>query len=676
MFLYYRERKSEFPARLKRLLGVIRFLLISMTAFLLLSPLLKMSTHKLEKPVIVIAQDNSLSMVLNKDSSFYRQQYVFSLNSLVEVLREDYEVSLFTYGNHVSPVSAGIYDTLEYNEQETDISALFDMMDTRFVNRNIGAMIIAGDGIYNKGFNPVYHTANVQYPIYTIALGDTSVRRDAFFKRVLYNRIAFEGNDSPVEIILNARKMPGTTLNLNVYEAGKNIQSRQLIVEGNNYSTTIRLELPASEQGLHHYVVRLVSNKDELTMENNRYDLFVDVLKSKQKVLILANSPHPDISALKNAISSNINYEVEDMFLDGFTGPLDAYSLVILHQLPSYSPLSPGLMRRLGRAEVPVLFILGEQSDLRAYNNLRAGMQLNAFARGGMTEARPVLNDAFNTFNVSEELADLVPFLPPLNAPFSKYSVANSAKILFTSKIGDIESPDPLWILQSGLITKTGVIAGTGLWKWRIKSWLVTGDHEAFDELISRNVRYLAVQDDKRQFRVNTKQGFPENEAVSIEAELYNESFEPYNEPDVNIEIIDDEGNAYDYVFSRTGDAYTLDAGGLDVGAYTYTATSSIGDKVMTDKGGFAVTPVIAEQTSLRAAHDMLEELAMKRGGRMLRLEQIDSLPEILQARGDVKPVLHAERKYTEFVEIWWVLIIILGLLGLEWFLRKWSGSY
>ena len=108
VILYFRERKSEFPVRLKRLLGVIRFLLIFMTAFLLLSPLLKMSTHKLEKPVIVIAQDNSLSMVLNKDSSFYRQQYVFSLNSLVEVLREDYEVSLFTYGNHVIPIGAGI----------------------------------------------------------------------------------------------------------------------------------------------------------------------------------------------------------------------------------------------------------------------------------------------------------------------------------------------------------------------------------------------------------------------------------------------------------------------------------------------------------------------------------------------------------------------------------------
>jgi hypothetical protein len=220
------------------------------------------------------------------------------------------------------------------------------------------------------------------------------------------------------------------------------------------------------------------------------------------------------------------------------------------------------------------------------------------------------------------------------------------------------------------------VIAGTGLWKWRMKSWLVTGNHDLFNELITKNVQYLAVKDDKRQFRVNTRQRYPENTPVSIGAELYNESYEPFNEPDVNMEIIDEKGNAYEYVFSRTGNGYILDAAGLEVGNYTYKASTHAGDKALTEQGGFAVTPVVAEQTRLRAAHDMLSELAEMQGGRMIDPEQIVSLPAILKERGDVKPMLHAERKYIEFIDIWWMLIIILGLLSLEWFLRKWGGSY
>jgi len=492
----------------------------------------------------------------------------------------------------------------------------------------------------------------------------------------LYNRIAFQGNDLPVEIILNARKMPGTTLTLSVSEGGTTLHSEQLRVNGSNFSSTINFSLPAEEAGTHHYVVRLTSGQDEVTRENNRYDLFVDVLQSKQKILILSNAPHPDISAIKEAIKTNINYEVDDMILDEYAGQLEAYSLIILHQLPSFSPASSSLFSRLGRAKVPMLMILGEQSDLRFFNELKAGMQTTSVHRTGMTEVFPSLNESFTTFNISKELADLIPRLPPLNVPFNRYTAANSARILFTQKIGDIESPDPLWILQGATEVKTGVIAGTGLWRWKIKSWLITGKHRAFNELISKTVQFLAVKDDKRKFRVNSRQRFPENIPVSIEAELYNDTYEPFNEPDVNIEILDEEGNAYDYVFSRTRDAYTLNAGGLGVGRYTFRATTRYEDQVLSDQGGFVITPVVAEQTSLRAAHEMLEELAEMKNGRLLRMEELDSLPEILKQRGDVKPLLHAEKKYVEFIDIWWMLLIILALLGLEWFLRKWSGSY
>ena len=209
-----------------------------------------------------------------------------------------------------------------------------------------------------------------------------------------------------------------------------------------------------------------------------------------------------------------------------------------------------------------------------------------------------------------------------------------------------------------------------------MKSWLITGDHQAFNEIINKSIQFLAVNDDKRQFRVSSHQRFPENTPVIIDAELYNESFEPFNEPDVNMEIKDEDGNTYEYIFSRTGEAYTLNAGGLDVGIYTYKAVTRIEETVFTDNGGFVITPVVTEKISLRAAHDLLAELSDMKDGRMLNVAQMDSIPGLLDQRGDVKPLIHAEKKYIEFIDIWWVLVIILALLGLEWFIRKWSGSY
>ena len=154
--------------------------------------------------------------------------------------------------------------------------------------------------------------------------------------------------------------------------------------------------------------------------------------------------------------------------LSDFSGPLDEYSLVILHQLPSFSPLSAGIVNRLERANVPVLFILGAQTNLQAFNGMNAGLRLQSFNTGRNNEAQPLLNDGFSSFILPGNLRDQLPSLPPLNTVFARYSVANSSSVLFEQSLGGIETGDPLWLLNEGENRRTGVICGTGIWKWRI----------------------------------------------------------------------------------------------------------------------------------------------------------------------------------------------------------------
>ena len=676
MILYFRERKSELPVWLKRLLGVNRFVIVTLVAFLLLSPLLKMISRHSEKPIIVVAHDNSMSLVMGSDSSYYRAEYLEQLNEVLEELSNDYELRLFTFGEEITALEALKYDTLTFNEKLTDMASVFEMMDVRFANRNTGALVIAGDGIFNKGINPRYHYTTLTSPVYTIALGDTSLRRDAYLKRVLYNRIAFQGNDFPVEFILNANKLDGATISVNLSEGGKSIISQQVPVTGNNFSKTIRININAGSPGIHHYVLRISSNSGEVSLDNNRYDLFIDVLQSKQKVLILAQAPHPDISALKEAISSNINYEVDDRMLTEMSGPLQEYSLVILHQLPAATAESNRLISQLNRAGVPILYIVGPQTNVSAFNAQGTSLYMTPYNQSGMNEAVPFYNNAFSAFKLSDGLKDLIPFMPPLHTLFAQYEVRNAGGILFYQKIGSVEGTDPLWILDKGQNVKNAIVCGTGLWRWRMKTWQETGDHVLFNELINKTIQFLAVKEDKRRFRVNAPENIPENRPVEIKAELYNESYEAVNETDVNLEIRDEQDNVYEFIMNKTEDIYTLNAGNFPVGTYSYLATTRLGDKVFTDDGGFTVSPVVAEQVSLRAAHGLLEILARENDGSMLSKDNMSELPGIIRDRGDVKPVIHSDKKFIEFIDIWWVLVIILALLGTEWFLRKWSGSY
>ena len=91
--LYRRENQFE-EVRLwqKRLMAVCRFALVSLLAFLLLSPMARSITREVEKPVIIIAQDNSASIINNKDSAALRATYMDDLNKLINNLDKNYEV--------------------------------------------------------------------------------------------------------------------------------------------------------------------------------------------------------------------------------------------------------------------------------------------------------------------------------------------------------------------------------------------------------------------------------------------------------------------------------------------------------------------------------------------------------------------------------------------------------
>src|SRR3569832_1482580 len=80
-WLLYRsdKRKSELSTLLLRSLVALRFVFITLLSFLLLSPLLKTLTRQTEKPIIIIAQDNSESIAVYNDFVFYRNDYAKNL---------------------------------------------------------------------------------------------------------------------------------------------------------------------------------------------------------------------------------------------------------------------------------------------------------------------------------------------------------------------------------------------------------------------------------------------------------------------------------------------------------------------------------------------------------------------------------------------------------------------
>ncbi len=670
VILYYKESKNDFPAWMKGSMAVLRAIVVTIIAFLLLNPLVKSTSRYTEKPVIVFAQDNSQSIVNGPDSSYFRNDYRKQISNLLGKLSKDYTVATYTFGDKVNEGT-----DYTFKEYQTDFSQLFDDIEDRYSNRNVGALIIASDGIYNKGLNPLYSGSVFSFPVYTIALGDTNVRKDAILTKVNYNRIAYYGNEFPIEVLINGQKCSGLSSNLTISK-GENVLFRKRIDFANdNYFETVKLHLEAKATGIQHYHVQLSEVPGEVTTSNNSQDIFVDVLEGRQKILLLANSPNPDISAIKQAILTNRNYEVEDFIINKFNKPIASYNLVILHGLPSASNRIQAILDEIEAKKLPVLYVITGQTYLPVFNTLKSGLTI-VDDRIIYNEALPVLNKEFSLFKLSDNTIRSLQQFPPLISPYGSHVVMPSASSLFYEKIGSVETDYPLYLFNQVADIKTGVINGTGIWKWRIKNFEEEGNFDAFDEIINKSIQFLSLRIDKSFFRVYSKNNFNENEDIEFDAEVYDQSYELINDPEVSMSIINSTGKVFPFVFAKTSNAYHLNAGSLPVDNYKYTARVKTGDKVLTDNGEFVVSPLNVEKINTIANHNLLYNLAVKKGGEMVYPNQISELADKIISREDIKPVIYSQKRYSELLNFPFLLGGIILLLAAEWFMRKRGGAY
>ena len=217
LVLYYKDQTFREQSKwLNWLLGIGRFLAVTLISLLLLSPLLKSLVTETQKPIIVIAQDNSESIKMGMQQGD-STTYATKMNALAASLEEDYDLKQYSFG---SEIRDGF--SFDYKDKVTNVSNLLNEVYDLYSNQNLGAVVIATDGIYNQGSNPIYAGAKLNVPVYTIALGDTTVKRDISIKRVYHNKIAYLGDKFSIQVDISARNCQGELTNLTVSKVGAN----------------------------------------------------------------------------------------------------------------------------------------------------------------------------------------------------------------------------------------------------------------------------------------------------------------------------------------------------------------------------------------------------------------------------------------------------------------------
>ncbi|MCS6819850.1 MAG: hypothetical protein RMJ53_02145 [Chitinophagales bacterium] len=677
--MYYREKNIDATVGSNKfrlyLLSVLRFLVATTLAILLLNPYLRIKKTQTKKPQLVILKDNSESV----KNSFKKGDSVNLMNLLGEVKRklsDKYEIIGYSFSDKIA-------ESLDspFNGKATNISEALNVVAERHHNRNLHAVLLISDGIYNQGENPIYTSQDFPSRIFTLALGDTIRQRDFKIRNIFHNKTADINEQIPVKIETEAVNFSGKVAELKIFEvldSQKNILRYNKII---NIGSPVNIQsfdlfLPVSAPGVIHYRATLTELEGEATYKNNQRDFFVEVLENKEEILILYNAPHPDVGALRSAIEQNKKYKVTTAAANEFSGTIQNYSLIILHQIPSINNKGLDILQKCKVANKPLLFVIGTQTSIPELAQWQNICEINA-SNNKLNEATAVFNNNFGFYGISRDALETITRMPPLSVPFGNFKVNPAAQIVFFQKINNVITDFPLIALHETGQNKSGLIAGEGIWRWRLYDFMQNQSHNSTNEIWMKMIQFLCVKPEKRPFIVNLpKNVFNENEQITFDARLFNANYEAVNTPDVSIVIKNNSGNEYRFDFARSDNYYILNAGNLPAGSYSYTAKTILGGKQYTATGKFNVSPLQLEYMRTTADFELMTQLALKNRGKVYSLSSFENFINDITTLDDAKPVIYESSITESAIHLRWIFFLVVAWLAAEWIIRKISGSY
>lgn len=652
-----------------RLLSGLRFLTVFILALLLLNPLLQKWITQTEDPIIIIAQDVSESIRNNKDSIYYTTEYLKELDQLKKSISENFEVVFMPFGGEV------LSDTLPdfYHEKHTNFAKVFDEIDARYAGDNIGAVILASDGLFNVGANPSYYNFKQLYPIYTIGLGDTSSKSDISIAEVLTNEIVYLGNQFPVEVGVSAQLLQGENAEISISKNGKVIDKRKLNIKSGNAYFTERFVFTAEKEGTQRYVVTVTQFENELNLINNKSQILIDVIDNRDKVLLLANAPHPDIAAIRSSLEKKENIELDIAFISDLDKVLTSYNLIIAHGFGDVA--QEQIWKKVWQTKVPLWAIVYSSTGLGVINSYDVGFELN----GSSTKSnfmKPAVNLGFDNFRLSKETHTFLASCPPLTCAYGEIQGVKKSQVLLYQKLGSVETEYPMmsFSLREGI--KTGWLFGEGIWQWKMYDFVNTDSHERWDELIGKTAQFLSVKEDKSRFRVAVKKRFNESENVKINAELYNKSYVLVNDQEVRLKVTNEYEETFNYIFNAVGNGYTLDLGKLKSGVYTFVAETTKGTEKFAKNGKFIVKPLNVEWQKVSADFGVLQALSEKTKGQFFQPNQFNELQRIFEDKMAFPSISYNSETKKSILHEKWIFFFILLLLTTEWGVRKYKGRH
>ena len=633
-----------------------------------------------------------------------------SATTTMETIGEATEVSYHTFGDRTQMLSSNatllpddVGEVTASDQQSSIVGSLEAVAASE--ERPPAGIVVFSDGIDNNSSQRDEVTLRdlglKGIPVYTVPVGLTEPD-DVSIRNIVMQEVAYSGDRVPVRIQLQSKGFEKRTVRLSVHLNGRRVSYRNIRLDDGLQFEDIDFRVDVYEKGAAQINVSIEPFDDEISVENNSVSRSIRIVNEKINVLYIEGNARWEFRYLRailkrdpridaTFIASNAGPEIarnSSEHLDRFPDSKEAafqYDLIVLGDVDAafFSDEELGLLEELIRDRgASLLMLCGPMHSPGSYSGTPVETMLPVLfdaespweeipesvfpvltPEGSSSQVMTLENDTETNNRIWSRVAPL-DHLPPLQG------TRPGATVLATLSDGGAQAKRyPLVAWQRYGSGKCMTVATDRLWRLRFK----TGDKYHW-RVWSQCIQFMTLSrlmGEHRRIRLETDRViYPTGSQCRLHAHVLDDNFTPVVQPgfDVVVSSVDEDG-------LRESIRLTPNQSqpGLYEGYFAptrpgrYRLESNESDQPLSNTTEFQVVTVNEELNDPNVRRDYLERIARLTGGRCLSLSDFGQLTDLLNR----EPYSKTVRTDRTLWDNGWFAFLLVGLVGMEWILRR-----
>jgi len=594
-------------------LMALRFTSLLLLIWLFFDPVIRWSRTQEDKPVWMVLLDESRSMEAYTEDVRRIRDRLSSIDTTARSIR------IRPFGGETTDLDAALHDA---------------------VPPTTAGIVLVSDGIQTSGRDPVSRAELAGIPIFAIAVGDPSPRRDIALLDARFPDRAPQHTTIDVPVRLLADGFESQPITIRILADGTEVATHTWLPESEQAYHAPILSVRTGGAGRTRYEVRVDAQTGEASERNNRTVAVVQVTAERIRLAHVIHELHPDVGTFRQMLSQEATIEITS---HPFRMPqLDSADVLLIHGWPTDPDIRSVLTAAIRRKP----HILAPLPATWTHPDLR-----NAYAGGSVTERLPVLNRS-GTHPITD--------LPPLETERSPYLFGPTSTLGDASVLMMATDGGPILRIRNG-IPRSVTIDAWGWHRW-YRSPLAS-ETEWTSRLMQQAVLWVASTDEDSGIQLDGLPDIlPENAPVSFIARIRSGSGQPQSDADVTVRVTD-----RTYRMTNRGDGrYEVSIPPLPVGEHVLRVDAALrGERIGSVERRIESGANPLEYRNLRRDDNLLQALAVRSGGRRIPVEEVVQRIDSSRATINRVPVSERVRRNPS----WFVLL--MALLSVEWLWRR-----